>query len=294
MISISNDIVIRDGFIFGGWREPENIWKHLTASIHDDEIAQKVGMRGGTITGITHLNLFPPLLLKIFGDPWFKRGSLSMYYTYATTHREKVRAVIELPPKGEKNVQVEARVEMPDDQVVAKGTVSVGKLNSISYLRSMDLISSKPEELRILEGFNVGDEIPSREVLVTQEQADKGLESITDLIDYYKEDTRWGKTILSPSAMYSAMALGMELLDSHTIKAVPFYGATEIRNIEGPIKVGIPYKASGKLISVGVSRKTEYFWYDSILEEKESGKKVAEMRHMNRFMKSSSPKYQTS
>lgn len=76
--------------------------------------------------------------------------------------------------------------------------------------------------------------------------------------------------------------------------AVGFFGATEVRNINGPIKIGVPYRASGKLICVGASPKTEYFWYDSYLDEKESGKRVAEMRKLTRFMKASSPLYQGS
>jgi hypothetical protein len=44
---------------------------------------------------------------------------------------------------------------------------------------------------------------------------------------------------------------------------------------------------------VGASRKTEYFWVDATLEEKETGKKVASMRHMNRFMKAGSPLYES-
>ncbi len=70
-------------------------------------------------------------------------------------------------------------------------------------------------------------------------------------------------------------------------KAVGFYGATELHNINGPVKIGVPYRAKGKLICVGASSKTEFIWYDVTLEEKDSGKKVAEMRQMTRWMKSS-------
>ena len=56
--------------------------------------------------------------------------------------------------------------------------------------------------------------------------------------------------------------------------------------------VGVPYKTTGKIACVGASRKTEYFWLDSILTEKEGGKVVSSMRHMNRFMKAGSPLYE--
>ena len=93
--------------------------------------------------------------------------------------------------------------------------------------------------------------------------------------------------------MNSVMALGAELTATSSLNAVAFYGATEIQNINGPVKVGVPYNVNGCLICVGASSKTEYFWYDSILEEKESGRQIAKMRHMNRFMKASSHLYQT-
>jgi len=288
-----DDITVKEGYVYGGWREPKNIWRNLTTSIHDDATAQKVGMRGGTIPGTIHLSLFPPVLLKIFGDQWFENGSLSLYYTFATTDREKVRAVIAQPPEGVADAQVEARVEMPDGKIVAKGTVSIGNPNEPSYLQSLDLKSSKPEELLILSDFKTGYEFKPRDISISQEKAEKGFVAITDHLEYYKGNSPWGCGILSPTAISRVMALGAELTATRTLKAVAFYGATEIQNISGPVKVGVPYKVSGKLICVGASSKTEFFWYDSVLEEKESGKQIAKMRHMNRFMKASSPLYQS-
>ena len=292
MMNIMNDITIKEGWMYGGWRAPENLWRGLTTSIHDDSVAKKVGMRGGTIPGTIHLSLFAPIALKMFGDIWFEKGSLSLYYTFATTDREEVRAVVKMPPEGAHDIQVEARIEMRDGKVVATGTLAVGEPKELSYLQALELKNSKPEDLRILSGFNVGDDLQTREVLVTQEAANKGLEAITDHLDYYKGKSPWGNSILSPTAMYGVMSQGSYSLDATKVKAVPFYGATEIRNIAGPALVGIPYKSTGKLASVGVSSKTEYFWIDCFLEEKETGKKIASMRHMNRFMKAGSSLYE--
>ena len=290
---MSDDITIKEGYVYGGWREPRNLWRNLKTSIHDDSTAHKVGMRGGTIPGTIHLSLFPPVMLKVFGDKWFEKGSLSLYYTFATTDREKVRAVIAQPPEGATDIQLEAKIDMADGKIVAKGTVSIGEPKELSYLQSLDLKNSDPEELRILSDFKTGYEFKSRDLLITQEQVDKGLSAITDHLDYYKGKSPWGCGILSPTAMNRVMALGAELTATSTLNAVAFYGATEIQNVNGPVKVGVPYKVHGKLICVGASPKTEYFWYDSILEEKESGKQVAKMRHMNRFMKASSHLYHT-
>jgi len=280
--------------MYGGWRAPKNLWMGMKTSIHDDSVAKSVGMRGGTIPGTIHLSLFAPLMLEIFGQRWFEKGSLSLYYTFATTHLEEVRAVVQMPSDDSKDVQVEARVEMQSGQVVATGTVAVGEPEELSYIQALDLKNSNPEDLRILAGYKVGDELQSRDILLTQEDADKGLTSITDHLDYYKGKSPWGKSILSPTAIYSVMALGSNTLDTERAQAVPFYGATEIRNVNGPVLVGVQYKATGKLVCVGVSNRTEYFWHDSFLKEKESGKLVASIRHLNRFMKAGSPLYEDS
>ena len=95
---MADDIEIKDGKIFGGWRAPENVYRTSTTSIHDDDVAKSVGMRGGTIQGTIHLSMFAPLGQKIFGDRWFEQGTVSMYYTFATVDKEEVRAIIELPP----------------------------------------------------------------------------------------------------------------------------------------------------------------------------------------------------
>ena len=75
-------------------------------------------------------------------------------------------------------------------------------------------------------------------------------------------------------------------------QAVGFYGGTEIRNINGPILADTHYKVHGRVVFVGVTSKTEFYWYDSFLEELE-GRRIAEMRKMIRVMKSSSSLYPT-
>ncbi len=288
---MSDDITIKEGYMYGAWRAPVNIWQGAADSIHTDEIAQKIGMRGGTIPGTIHLNLFPPLLIKLFGQRWFEKGSLSIYYTFATLDREEVRAVLELPPEGAEDVQLRACVETPDGKTVAKGTVDIGEPEEVSYIRKIPLESSPPEELRILAKMEPGQELPAQEdVVFTQKQLDNALESITDPIDWYKGSSPWGPSILNPSSMYSALM--MDVTGDRVGQAVGFFGATELHNVNGPIKAGVSYRTTGRIVCVGASPKTEFIWMDSELYEKDSGKLVADMRHMNRLMKASSPLYQ--
>ena len=288
---MSSDIIMKDGRYYGGWRKPVNVWQGAPGSIHTDSVAQKVGMRGGTIPGTIHLNLFPPLLLEAFGQRWFETGSISMFYTYATLDREEVRVEMPVPPGDRDDVLLEAQVVMKNGTVVAKGTVSVGNPRETSYVRAMELKNAGPGELRILAGLEAGQELPATDVLLNLDGTDKVLDTITDPLAWYTQRSPWGEPVVNPSRMYHAMMLTPRLPEGRTIEAVGFFGATEIRNNNGPIKIGVPYQASGKLVCVGASPKTEYFWYDSTLKEKGTDRVIAEMRHMTRFMKASSSLY---
>lgn len=287
---MAEDIQIKDGYIWGGWRKPINIWLDLPGSIHNDEVAQKIGMRGGTIPGTIHLNLFPPLLIRTFGQGWFEQGTLSVFYTYATTDREEVRAVLVVPPAGAKEVQLDVRAETPDGHTVLKGTASVGNPKEPSYLQTVEFKNPKPDELRILAGLKAGSDLEAADVIITRESVDTSLKMITDPLDWYRGHSPWGSAIAPPAVTARAMMIPPIREDGKTFespKAVGFYGATELRYINGPVKVEVPYQAKGKLICVGASPKTEFIWFDVTLEEKDSGKRVAEMRQMTRWMKSS-------
>ena len=74
-------------------------------------------------------------------------------------------------------------------------------------------------------------------------------------------------------------------------KGVAFYGANELNYINGPVMIDVPYQVKSKIIAVGVTSKTEYYWFDAQMIEKVTGKLVVEMRHMTRYMKAGSSLY---
>ena len=93
-------------------------------SIHDDTTAEKLGFRGGTVPGDVHMNQFPPMLLKLFGHKWFETGHLSLNFKNATTDRERVKVVVDIPkPDAE---QTSVRMEREDGMLVCTGTAGVG------------------------------------------------------------------------------------------------------------------------------------------------------------------------
>ncbi|MDI6858104.1 MAG: hypothetical protein QME71_07335 [Dehalococcoidia bacterium] len=292
MDDVLGQIEEKEGLLIGPWRQPVNRSIDLKGSIHDDEAAGRLGFRGGTVAGSIHSELFPPLLLKAFGQRWFERGNLSLYFLEATTDREEVRAVVAAPPAGAADAQVQVWGKRPNGNRIGEGTAAAGSPDAVSALLARDLNRFPPGELRILAPSAVGDRFPEVEVSVTQEAIEERLRLSTDPLPWYAGPSPWGGAIATTCNMVDVMwlALVAYLAEKEIGEAVPLYGAIELRNVNGPVFVARPYVAGGEVINLGQTAKTEYLWFDSYLNEKD-GRRVAEMRMMYRFMKDSSPLY---
>jgi hypothetical protein len=262
----------------GAWVTPRNLWQGADNSIHTDAVARKIGMRGGTIPGTVHLSHFAPLLTGLFGERWLEAGQVSMFYTFATLDGEAVRAVIERPMDeaggpGEgplEDRQLKAWIETPEGKVVAKGTVACGAPAEPGYVRGLALVEADRGEIRILEAMTPG--------LVTVEKDGFRVKDGADADGVLRD----------PQEVYRALqpySPGVTVTD-----AVGFFGATEIAWRAGPVRAGVPYRKTARVVSVGASPKTEFAWFDSELADA-AGRVVAEMRHMTRWMKVSSPKW---
>jgi len=253
----------------GAWVQPVNRWQGAENSIHTDAVAQSVGMRGGTIPGTVHLNHFRPLMDELFGDRWLIDGVISMFYTYATTHLEDVRAVVKAPPGRcwEKDAIFPAWVETKDGKTVCKGTVSIGTPEAPSYVRGLGLEPAPEGANRIASGVRAGAELKKIEGYVLEE-GDDGI-------------------VRAPQSMFHALMSNF-LRGQINQPAVGFYGATEVALRNGPIRSNHAYTKTGRVVCVGASDKTEFAWVDSELHDAD-GRLVAEMRHLTRWMKVSSP-----
>jgi hypothetical protein len=284
----SSDIEVANGVIRGGLRHTRNP-DQATSSIHNDAIAQKVGFRGGTVAGSYHMDLFPPLALQAFGPVWFERGSLSLNYLNPTTDGEPVRAFLREPAVRE-NTHVEAWIEREDGMKVAEGSAGVGDPDGPSFLRSKDLNRYAEGEYRILKDINVGDPTGEGKVSFSRALHEQRLELITDRLEEY-EQSMWGGAVVAPASLvhllYQTPAHGLYLSRD---KAVGLFGAIEIRNVNGPALVEKEYDVSGKIVARGQSPKSEYFWFESYLDDAD-GKRVAEMLMQLRFMKVGSALY---
>lgn len=269
---MASETLLRDASIAGAWVQPRNRWQAGENSIHNDDVAKKVGMRGGTIPGTVHLSHFAPILTDLFGERWLKDGVVSMYYTFATLDGEDVRAVVERPPAGvTENVQLKAWVETPQGREVCTGTVSVGRPDATPYVRGLPLKAADRSEIRILEAMS------------------PGLELIDDGAFEVNPDAAGADGVVrDPQQMYRLLqpySPGVTVKD-----AVGFFGATEVALRSGPIRAGQTYRKTARVVSIGASPKTEFAWFDSELTDAQ-GRLVAEMRHMTRWMKVSSPKW---
>ena len=281
---------ITDGVISGPLRSSVNNAIAVKGSIHDDATASKLGFRGGTVAGSIHMELFPPLLVEAFGNRWFETGSLSLYFVNATTDREPVRAFLR-QPAGAADAQVDAWVLRDDGMRVAEGTAAVGDPGEQTALLRKPLDRFEAGELRILHAVDAGREFAPVKARITPEQQAIRMPIITEPMDWYSGNSPWGGAIATPATMVQLLyAKSVETLRGSLGPAVGLFGAIELRNINGPVLVDEEYTVTGHVVAVGQSPKTEYMWFETGADDA-SGKRVAEMRMLLRFMKASSPKY---
>lgn len=283
------------GVWVGPVRKPRNSAANQKGSIHDDEVAQKLGFRGGTVAGSLHMEQFPPLLVHMFGPRWWQSGSLSLYFRYATIDLEAVQchAVAPMRPPTE-DVRIEVWMDHPrpgahGPERVADGTASVGRPDCGSALRQRIQLVPEPGELRILAGLASNTHCSGVPTRIDRGALDERLEVITEHLDEYTDGSAWGRPALPPSLMVRAMrAVEPEIL-ARTGPVVGLFGAIEVQHLDGPLFVETDYLARGRVLAISETPKTEFFWYESTLTDPVEGKDVASMLMMLRFMKASSP-----
>ena len=277
----------------GPVRHPRNLYSGSAGSIHDDATATRLGFRGGTVAGSVHLDQFPPLLMRAFGERWFETGCLSVYFRNATIDGEPVQAFVAAPVVGLSDQQVGVWMAQPNETLVAEGTASIGRPAEPSALFARDLRHVDPTTLRMLRDVRPGDALGPVEVTVNGERQRVSLSEgyLTEPLDWYGESSPWGPPIASPSTTVSL--LYNELLGplrERLGRRVGLFGAIEIRYHAGPVFLGRSYTVSGEVVGVSETPKTEVLWFDSRAHDSD-GRLIAGMRMMLRSLKASSPLY---
>jgi len=286
----ATETIVTDGIRKGPIRRSVNGAINVKGSIHDDATATRLGLRGGTVAGSVHMDLFGPLLLETFGERWWETGNLSLYFANATTDREPVQASLQMPLGDAADSQVQAWVDREDGMRVAEGSAAVGRPTEPSALLGKPLREVAPSELRILANLYPGMPLEAQTAVYLSEKFEPHMSRITEPMEMHR-NSRWGGPVV-PLAGYVNVFHGQALseLRAKITGVVGLFGAIEIRNVNGPLLVGAEYQVGGEVVSLGQSPKTEYFWYEAWADDA-SGKRIAEQRMQLRFMKASSSLY---
>jgi hypothetical protein len=282
----STEITQREDVLAGPLREPRNLAANEAGSIHDDRQAQKLGFRGGTVAGSIHMEQFPPLLVRAFGQRWFETGSLSCYFRNATMDREPVRAFVDIPSTGATDAQINVWMDRQDGMRVLEGTASIGSPAEPSLLRQKLTETRESGEQRILGHLTFGDVGRPVTVRLRPQEVRARLDAMTEPLDWYTGDSPWGGAIVDPGALVRMMVQVQRRIELPG-DAVGLYGAIEVRHLSGPVFMERDYDVSGRILAIGQTPKTEYLWYETLMREGTTD--VASMLMMLRFMKASSP-----
>ncbi len=297
----------------GPIRTPRNSARHLGAgSIHDDATAQKLGFRGGTVAGSLHMEQFPPLLVEVFGDDWLSRGGLSLYFKYATTDGEPVRAYSRRPDSKDVGKTADAgktadvgktadagqtadvgRTEVWMDDAngnrVCDGTATLGGPDAESTLRQRIASMPEPRDLRILAKVTAGTTGETKPTKIAQEDLERRLAVVTEPLPAYSDASIYGHKIATPALQVQVLRPGeISLLPRNSDFGVGLFGGIELQLLKGPVFVDYDYQTHSRVLAVGETPKTEYLYYESTLIDPSNGADVLSMIMMLRFMKASS------
>jgi hypothetical protein len=227
------------------------------------------------------MDQFVPRLLEVYGERWWRDGSLSLYFTQATTDGEKVRAVVDST-----GPQAKLRMYNEAGDQICEGTAAVGPdPESELSKRILKQPEADPATLRVLKDLRVGDEARDVPMRVSREALEETLRVITATVPAYRDG------VLPPSnAIRLSHQARSAVLDKAAKPSVGLFGALEVQHLAGPLKADVDYVARTKILRLGESPKTENVWYDVTVADAE-GTDVARVRYLIRIMKGSSPLY---
>ena len=263
------------------FRAPRNLHSEAKGSIHNDAVASKLGFKGGTVPGSIHMDQFVPLLVRLWGDAWFERGDISLYFTQATVDNERVRCTVE---PGEERARL--RMFNEPGALICEGTASLAAPDAGSELaKRMEMQEPvAPGRLRILGDIKIGDEHCDLPVRIERAGLERTLATITEDLPAYRE-----KGVLPPSQIVHLAHLTRPSAMQKQKPAVGLFGALQVQQLRGPLLADTDYLARTKIHKLTESPRTENVWYDVTFRNPSDGVDVGSMLYCLRFMKGSSP-----
>lgn len=273
-------------------------------SIHDNETAQKLGFKGGTIEGPTHFSQFVPLCVAVWGPRWLAQGSLSAHYRNACFEGEKVRAYVTKPQDDA--TQTTIRMEREDGTEILRGTAAVGGTNPPSALEQRISELSPPEKPVILRDIHVG--MRTQRIAVhmdaTQHMGALYPFSLAQKLEAITEPSPWYSAEGAASSPWKQPMIPVEMVSvllNYSGEAAAFpvrrpvvglFADQEIRMHAGPLFVGQPYEMDREVIALSGSRRTESLWIRTRVFRPGSDEVIATMLLNAAYMKASYPGYE--
>ena len=278
-------------YLCGPLREPKQMLADQQysghTSIHDDDMAEKLGFRAGPIEGPTHFSQFTPLLAEIWGQDWFERGCFSAHFQNMVVEGEQVRAFVERPAPGATRVRCWA--EKADGTPVLEASASIGDAGP-SLLDERMARLRPPERLVILADLHVGMTGAEEERVRMDADQHMGdlypfslnqkLERITENSSWYSQAdaSPWGRPII-PLEMVSVLAEYSSKQAAFPVKqpVIGLFADQEIRMVDGPLLVGEDYLIRREVVALSESKRTESYWVRSRIYSADGATLKAEM-----------------
>lgn len=279
-------------YLCGPLREPKQMLADQQysghTSIHDDDMAEKLGFRAGPIEGPTHFSQFTPLLAEIWGQVWFERGCFSAHFQNMVVEGEQVRAFVERPAPGATRVRCWA--EKADGTPVLEASASLGPDDGPTLLDERMARLRPPERLVILADLQVGMQGAEEERVRMDADQHMGdlypfslaqkLERITENSPWYSraEESPWGRAII-PLEMVSVLAGYTSKQAAFPVRqpVIGLFADQEIRMVDGPLYVGEDYLIKREVVALSESKRTESYWVRSRIYSADGSQLKAEM-----------------
>ena len=281
------EITEADGVLSGPLRSPKNMLVEQEydnhASIHDDEVAQKMGFQGGTIEGPTHFSQFDPLCFNLWGEEWFRTGCISSHFRNVCYEGEETRAFVKQTAPDFADIWM----EKADGTEVLRGSASIGNEASDSALTTRMKNLREPGTLVILHDVKIGmkgaENVPTLMDYDTHMGAlypftlNQKNEKITEACPWYTQESGasspFGRGII-PIEMVSVLSHKGNRNIPARGPAVGLFADLEINMVNGPLYVGEEYFVDKEIVAISDSRRTESNWTLTTIKDKD-GKTIA-------------------
>ncbi len=300
-MTFATEIIRRGSTLTGPARSPVQMLAEQSndgaASVHDDEVAAKLGLAGAPIEGPTHFSQIDPLGFGLWGNAWFETGCISSHFRTMVVEGESV--VASLTDLGDGRGEIAAA--KGDGTPVLTGSASVDPAAPTALrVRMAEMQQRDPGELHIIDQLSVGDRSvrEGQRIDMTTWNGHgypfslrQKLDHITESSSWYESgDNPWGRPII-PFEMFSVLTnkqLGMKKVRR---PANGLFVDLEVAAVDGPLFVDQAYVVETEILCIGQSRRVESYWTESTVVEEDSGRHAATVLLHQGVFKASFPGY---